>query len=73
MPFTYATGGYLAHGYTMTIHRAQGATADRTLLCADDTISGQVRSGSRAALLLAGSLSGMRIASMVRSRRCFFH
>lgn len=29
IPFAYAAGGYLTHGYATTIHKAQGATVDR--------------------------------------------
>jgi conjugative relaxase-like TrwC/TraI family protein len=39
IPFDYIADGHLTHAYAMTIHKAQGATADRVLLLADDTLS----------------------------------
>lgn len=39
IPFAYAEDGHLAHGYAMTIHKAQGATADRVALLADPTMA----------------------------------
>jgi Ti-type conjugative transfer relaxase TraA len=39
VPFDYIADGHLTHAYAMTIHKAQGATADRVLLLADDTLS----------------------------------
>jgi ATP-dependent exoDNAse (exonuclease V) alpha subunit len=38
IPFDYVADGHLTHGYAMTIHKAQGVTADRVLLLADDTL-----------------------------------
>jgi conjugative relaxase-like TrwC/TraI family protein len=39
VPFAYAEAGHLAHGYAMTIHKAQGATCDHALLLVDETMS----------------------------------
>jgi chromosome segregation ATPase len=39
VPFAYIEAGHLAHGYAMTIHKAQGATVERALVLADDTMS----------------------------------
>jgi hypothetical protein len=39
IPFSYIAEGNLTHGYAMTIHKAQGATADRAFLLADDTMA----------------------------------
>lgn len=39
VPFDYIASAHLTHSYAMTIHKAQGATADRALLLADDTLS----------------------------------
>ena len=39
LPFSYLAAGHLTHGYAMTIHKAQGATAERAMLLADDTIT----------------------------------
>jgi conjugative relaxase-like TrwC/TraI family protein len=39
IPFAYIEAGHLAHGYAMTIHKAQGATVERALVLADDSIS----------------------------------
>jgi Ti-type conjugative transfer relaxase TraA len=38
IPFDYIANGHLSHAYAMTIHKAQGVTADRVLLLADDTL-----------------------------------
>ena len=38
MPFAYAEAGHLAHGYAMTIHKAQGATVDHALVLVDETM-----------------------------------
>lgn len=38
IPFAYAEQ-WLTHGYATTIHKAQGATVDRTFVLADDTVS----------------------------------
>jgi ATP-dependent exoDNAse (exonuclease V) alpha subunit len=39
VPFAYGEAGNLAHGYAMTIHKAQGATTDHALVLVDSTIS----------------------------------
>lgn len=39
VPFTYAEDGHLAHGYAMTIHKAQGATCDHALVLVDEAVS----------------------------------
>jgi ATP-dependent exoDNAse (exonuclease V) alpha subunit len=39
LPFAYAEGGGLAHGYAMTNHKAQGATCDHALVLVDETVS----------------------------------
>jgi conjugative relaxase-like TrwC/TraI family protein len=39
VPFAYAEAGHLAHGYAMTIHRAQGATCDHAFVLVDETMS----------------------------------
>jgi ATP-dependent exoDNAse (exonuclease V) alpha subunit len=39
VPFDYLAAGHLTHGYAMTIHKVQGATVDRTLILADDTMT----------------------------------
>jgi conjugative relaxase-like TrwC/TraI family protein len=39
LPPTYLQAGHLTHAYAMTIHKAQGLTADRCLVLADDTLS----------------------------------
>ena len=36
IPFSYADGGHLTHGYATTIHKAQGLTVDRCFVLADD-------------------------------------
>ncbi len=36
LPFVYATEGHLAHGYAMTVHKAQGATYDHCLVLGSD-------------------------------------
>jgi len=38
VPFAYADDGHLAHGYAMTIHKAQGATCDHALVLVDETM-----------------------------------
>lgn len=38
VPFAYAEEGHLAHGYAMTIHKAQGATCDHALVLVDETM-----------------------------------
>lgn len=38
LPFAYAEAGHLSHGYATTVHKAQGATVDRCLILADDTM-----------------------------------
>lgn len=39
LPHEYAEAGWLDHGYALTIHKAQGLTADETIVLADDTLS----------------------------------
>jgi len=39
VPFAYVEAGHLAHGYAMTIHKAQGATCDHALVLVDETMS----------------------------------
>ncbi len=39
VPFAYVEAGHLTHGYATTIHKAQGATADRCYVLADDTLT----------------------------------
>lgn len=39
VPFAYAQAGHLAHGYAMTVHKAQGATCDRALVLVDETMA----------------------------------
>ena len=39
LPPSYLQAGHLTHAYAMTIHKAQGLTADRCLVLADDTLS----------------------------------
>jgi len=36
LPFSYAADGHLAHGYAMTVHKAQGATYDHCLILGHD-------------------------------------
>lgn len=38
VPFAYAEAGHLAHGYAMTVHKAQGATCDHALVLVDETM-----------------------------------
>ncbi|MGQ0618290.1 MAG: AAA family ATPase [Acidimicrobiia bacterium] len=38
VPWDYIASGHVAHGYATTIHKAQGATYDRTLLLGDDRL-----------------------------------
>jgi len=38
IPFAYAEAGHLTWAYATTLHKAQGATLDRTFLLADDTL-----------------------------------
>lgn len=38
VPASYLTGGHLDHGYAMTIHKAQGHTADEALVLATDDL-----------------------------------
>jgi conjugative relaxase-like TrwC/TraI family protein len=40
IPYRYAEQ-WLTHGYAVTIHKAQGATVDRTFVLADDTVMRQ--------------------------------
>ena len=37
LPFAYAEAGDLTHGYATTLHKAQGATVDRSFVLADET------------------------------------
>ncbi len=39
VPFAYAEAGHLTHRYATTVHKAQGATADRCLVLVDDTMT----------------------------------
>ncbi len=39
LPPSYLRAGHLTHAYAMTIHKAQGLTADRCIVLADDTLS----------------------------------
>lgn len=39
VPFAYAEAGHLAHGYAMTVHKAQGATCDHALVLVDETMA----------------------------------
>ncbi len=39
LPFEYAAGGHLGHGYAMTVHKAQGATYDHCLVLAGDQLT----------------------------------
>jgi ATP-dependent exoDNAse (exonuclease V) alpha subunit len=39
VPYTYVTDGHLAHGYAITIHKAQGATIERAYVLADDAMA----------------------------------
>lgn len=39
LPHEYAEAGWLDHGYALTIHKAQGLTADETIVLGDDTLS----------------------------------
>lgn len=39
LPHEYAEAGWLDHGYALTIHKAQGLTADEAIVLADDTLS----------------------------------
>ncbi len=42
LPFSYAADSHLAHGYAMTIHKAQGATYDSCLILGDDRLTAEV-------------------------------
>ena len=39
VPVAYAEAGHLDHGYALTIHKAQGLTADETVVLGDDTLA----------------------------------
>lgn len=39
VPFAYIENGHLAHGYAMTVHKAQGATCDHAFVLVDETMS----------------------------------
>jgi conjugative relaxase-like TrwC/TraI family protein len=39
VPFAYVEDGHLAHGYAMTVHKAQGATCDHAFVLVDETMS----------------------------------
>lgn len=41
VPFSYAVEGHLAHGYAITIHKAQGATVSRAFVLADDAMTNE--------------------------------
>jgi ATP-dependent exoDNAse (exonuclease V) alpha subunit len=38
-PHAYAEAGWVDHGYALTIHKAQGLTAEETITLADDTLA----------------------------------
>ena len=38
LPAGYVADGHLDHGYALTIHKAQGATCDRTFVLGDETL-----------------------------------
>jgi len=38
VPASYLDAGHLDHGYAMTIHKAQGLTADEALVLATDDL-----------------------------------
>ncbi|MFN0026847.1 MAG: hypothetical protein ACKV2O_06635 [Acidimicrobiales bacterium] len=37
LPYSYIAAGHLTHGYATTLHKAQGATVNRTFILADTT------------------------------------
>jgi ATP-dependent exoDNAse (exonuclease V) alpha subunit len=39
IPHAYAEAGWVDHGYALTIHKAQGLTAEETITLADDTLA----------------------------------
>ena len=39
IPIDYLEAGHLDHGYALTIHKAQGLTADETIVLADETLA----------------------------------
>ena len=39
VPHGYAEAGWVDHGYALTIHKAQGLTAEETITLADDTLA----------------------------------
>jgi ATP-dependent exoDNAse (exonuclease V) alpha subunit len=39
IPLDYIEAGHLDHGYALTIHKAQGLTADETIVLGDDTLA----------------------------------
>ena len=39
LPHVYVKAGWVNHGYALTIHKAQGVTADETITLADDTLA----------------------------------
>ena len=39
LPHVYVKAGWVDHGYALTIHKAQGVTADETITLADDTLA----------------------------------
>ncbi len=41
VPRRYLDAGHLAYGYALTAHKSQGATVDRCLVLASDTLDGQ--------------------------------
>ena len=41
LPFSYAAEGHLAHGYAMTVHKAQGATYDHCLVLGGDQLTNE--------------------------------
>ncbi len=41
LPFAYVVEGNLAHGYAVTIHKAQGMTVDRAFVLTDDAMANE--------------------------------
>ncbi|MGI8939584.1 MAG: ATP-binding domain-containing protein [Iamia sp.] len=74
MPFAYADELHLAHGYAMTIHKAQGATTDHALVLVDDGTSREAiytamsRGRQRNVLFIATDETRAEIAHAPRDR-----